>query len=271
MNKYRFYIVILLVTLIPSCENDKFPDRENTGIPLISKIMNKDGETYKEYTYNSDNLLIEEKSKYHYTRHNYNSKDQLISSEFYFDERLFSSVANISQEAFNRTEWVNPDNTEKSLIQSFDYNNQGQLFRKTYERPNSSNSEYLEFHYENGRIIKQTGYFNNARSSIVSYYYDERGNLKKTDKCLFSSDGIECSCTTTEYEYDDKNNPFLAFRQLMTPGENTNRNNITKTTYTILFEVDPSVEKVTVTRNSYRYDHKGYPVRVNDDREYVYR
>jgi hypothetical protein len=65
-------------------------------------------------------------------------------------------------------------------------------------------------------------------------------------------------------------NPFIAFKRLITPGINTNPNNITKETYTIHFEVDKWTQQVTITNNSYEYDHRGYPVKVNGEAEYVY-
>ena len=65
-------------------------------------------------------------------------------------------------------------------------------------------------------------------------------------------------------------NPFRAFKDLHTPGVNTNTNNITKETYTIHFEVDAFIEKVQVTETSYSYNRRGYPVRVNGDTEYIY-
>jgi len=57
----------------------------------------------------------------------------------------------------------------------------------------------------------------------------------------------------------------------MIPCINTNQNNITKETYTIHFEVDPWTEKVQITENSYDYNDKGYPSRVNRTVEYVYK
>ncbi len=58
-------------------------------------------------------------------------------------------------------------------------------------------------------------------------------------------------------------NPFQSFRGIMIPGKYTNPNNIVKETYTIHFEVDQSVQKVTIRTNSYRYNKDGYPEKVN--------
>ena len=67
------------------------------------------------------------------------------------------------------------------------------------------------------------------------------------------------------------NNPYQSFKRLTNPGVFTNRNNITKETYTLNFDVDPSIEKVQITENSYEYNDMGYPVKVNGMTEYIYK
>ena len=52
---------------------------------------------------------------------------------------------------------------------------------------------------------------------------------------------------------------------------NTSPNNITKETYTLHFDVDQFTQKVQVTNNTYEYNDKGYPVKVNGEVEYVYK
>jgi len=83
--------------------------------------------------------------------------------------------------------------------------------------------------------------------------------------------GIAELTTTTEYEYDNMHNPYQSFERLTTPGVFTNPNNITKETYTLNFDVAPSSEKVQITRNTYEYNDKGYPLKVNNLTEYVYK
>ena len=252
-----------------SCEKDNADKQlivENNDIPLISKVLVA-GESCYEYTYNDANLLTEEKSKFHYTKHNYNDNNLLSSSDFYMDAAMFSSISPTTI----RTIWVNPDNTEKSLTQTFEYNGNEQLARKTYTRPSVTNSEYSEFSFENDRICKQTMYWQNVMSFYIDYVYDEKENLIKESKYHVSSNGIAELWTTTEYEYDNMHNPFLAFKRLMSPSKYTNPNNITKETYTLHFEVDQFTQKVSVTNNTYEYNDKGYPVKVNGEAEYLYK
>ena len=153
-------ILIGLSLIILSCEKDELLviDNqqlvvENTDIPLIIKEL-IGGETYKEYTYNDRNLLFEEKTRWYYTSHTYSDKNLLIDSDFYVDISIVSSNSRVLEEAMSREEWVNPDNTEKSLTQTFEYNDDGQLARKIYTRPSVSNSEYNEYSYENYRISR---------------------------------------------------------------------------------------------------------------------
>ena len=88
---------------------------------------------------------------------------------------------------------------------------------------------------------------------------------------MYHRSGIAELWTTTEYEYDSMHNPYQAFKPLMSPGKFTNPNNIIKETYTIHFEVDQWTQKVQVNNNSYEYNDKGYPIKVNGDAEYVYK
>ena len=263
-------MLLFFPLILSSCEKEKQLIVENTDIPLISKVLIA-GETYYDYSYNDANLLIEEKSKFHYTKHNYNDKNLLTTSEFYVDPAMFSSDSRVVEASMNRKEWVNPDNTAKSLTKTFDYNDKEQLIRVTYIRPSVSNSEYSEFTYENDRISRQTMYWQNEISHYIDYFYDEKGNLIKQTKYRVLSTGTAELLTTTEYEFDNMQNPYQSFKRLMSPSKYTNQNNIIKETYTIHFEVDAFTQKVQVTNNTYEYNDNGYPVKVNGEAEYVYR
>lgn len=114
-------------------------------------------------------------------------------------------------------------------------------------------------------------YWKNEISGYFDFFYDGNGNLFKEVKYLVPSTGLAQLLTTTDFEYDNKENPYRSFKRLMTPGIYTNRNNITKETYTLHIEVDPWTEKVHTTENIYEYNDIGYPVRVNGTVEYVYK
>ena len=270
MNRNLFYIILFFSTIFFSCEKEKSIIIENTDLPLLSKVL-IGGELYKEYSYNQANLVSEEKSKFHYSKHNYNDRNQLIVSDFYWDISIASSNSRILEAAMNREEWVNPGNTPKSISHEFMYNKEGQLIRKAYIRPSSNISDYSEFLYEDGRIVKTSGYHDNLISGYTDYIYDENGNIHEQIKYSVSPTGVVELTTSTEFEYDTMKNPYLSFKRLMTPGIYTNQNNIIKETNTIHFEVDASIEKVQITENSYEYNEEGYPVRMNGIIEYVYK
>lgn len=266
----KIAIVLFFSLLFFSCGKEWPLIVENTDILLLSKVL-IGGESCMEYMYNDANLLTEEKSKFHYTKHNYSHNNLLSTSEFYMDPAMFSSNSTVVEASMNRKEWVNPDNTAKSLTKGFEYDGNEQLTRITFSRPSVSNSEFSEYTIENGRIIRQTMYWQNVKSYYIDYKYDENGNLTKESKYYVSSSGNEELLTTNEYEYDNMHNPFQAFKRLMAPGKYTNPNNILKDTYTIFFEVDQWTQKVQITNNSYKYNDSGYPVQVNGEAEYVYR
>lgn len=268
MREIAFMFVFSL--LFFSCEKDRPLIIENTDIPLISKVL-IGGEPYMEYSYNDANLISEEKSKFHYAKHIYNEWNQLIKSDFYWDISIASSDSRIVEAAMNRQEWVNPENTPKSISHTLEYNSQGQLVKKSYIRPPGNYSDFIEFLYKDDRIIRTTGYYKDAISGYSDYSYDDKGNIIKQQIYNVSPAGITALTTTTEYEYDDMKNPYQSFKRLMTPGIYTNQNNITKETYTLNFDVDPSIEKVQITQNIFEYNDKGYPVRVNGIVEYLYK
>jgi hypothetical protein len=184
---------------------------------------------------------------------------------------MASSSSHVIEAAMNRTEWVNPENTPKSITHLFDYKSNGQLERKSYISTAEIYSDYVEFVYENDRIIRLTGYYKDAISGYTNYIYDNLGNIIKEMRYFVSPGGITELTTTTEYEYDRMHNPYQSFKRLITPGTYTNPNNIVKETYTLNFDVDRSIEKVQVTENSYKYNEMGYPVEKNDLVKYLYK
>jgi hypothetical protein len=263
----RKIIHILLFSIIVfSCEKESPLIIENKGIPLLSKVY-VDDELLCEYSYNEANLVTEEKHEYHYTSHYYNNNNHLLRSDYYVDPDIFSS----SMPAMNREEWVNPGNTKKSLTTTFDYNSNGQLERKTYMRPSVNHSEFSEYTWENNRIIRKTMYWKNEMSGYIDYEYDNKGNLVKEEKYMFGQDGTQALWASTEYEFDNMNNPYKAFEKLLSPGKYTNRNNILKETYTVHTDLLPGINDVSVIEYSYEYNEQGYPVKVNGNVRYVYK
>jgi antitoxin component YwqK of YwqJK toxin-antitoxin module len=270
MRKIILAASFLLILI--SCKKDNplyTPVVENTDIPLISMVL-IGGEVFSEFTYNEFNLVSEEKSKFHYTRHTYNENNQLILTEAYWDLSMASSNSAVVEAGMNRTEWVNPENTPLSITHELIYNGGGEVTRKNYIRTGDVNSDYVEFLYENDRIVMESGYSNDILRGYSELFYDDRGNLVKKLRYDVPESGIAQLNTTTEYELDFNPNPFQAFKRLVTPGIYTNANNIIKETTTIHNETDPNI-RIQVVENSFEYDSDGYPIKLNGITEYIYQ
>ena len=265
----RTLLMLFISLLFFSCEKDRQPIIENGDNPLLSKVS-IGSEIYEVYTYNEANLLTEEKSKFRYARHSYNSLNQLIESDFYWDISMASSDSRVIEAAMNRKEWVSPENTPKSVSHKFEYDSKGQVLLKYFIRTTGNNGDLIEFHYENDRIVRSTGDNNNSISGYTEYQYDESGNVIRQTRYTVSSPGIAELSTTTDYEYDKMHNPFQSFRRLITPGIYTNPNNIIREIYTLHFDAGPGIEKVQITDYTYEYNVRGYPVKVNGETEYEY-
>jgi len=271
MNPKLISILLTFLAFFISCEKDEPLNIENTDIPLLSKVI-IDSELYYEYTYNNANLISEEKSKLHYTKHHYNDKNQLTSTDFYWDNSIFSSCSYVVDSALQRKEWVNPENTNKSGYNTFEYNNIRQLLKLTTYRLTTDYETYSKFSYDyDGRISRQFFYYEDKVSGYIDYLYDDRGNISIKYKYYVSDIGDAELSTTTKYEFDNKHNPYKSFKRLLLPGINTNQNNIIKETYTIHFEVDPYIDTIQITETSYEYNDREYPIRKNKSTEYVYK
>ncbi len=258
--KYCKVVCLVVVFFVLSCNKE---DPGFSGDMALLKEVCFGLEKMYVYTYNNDNQLYEEKSKWYYTKYNY-SRGRLESSDHYLDQRVFSSSSTLSDSAYHRTDWVNPNNTEKYSTTSYEYEN-GKLVTT------SNYLGYSTYSYdENNRITRRTHYHNEVISGYHDFFYDENGNLTKELHYIVPESGEPELQTTTEFIFDNKHNPYLAFSSLMNPGLYTNKNNIVEETYTIHFEVDSSVEKIQVTENIYEYNEAGYPVLKNGNVEYRY-
>jgi hypothetical protein len=269
MKAKFLYIFLIVVFALFSCGKESFYEKIGDGTLLKQIII--EGEVFYEYNYNSADLILEEKNKFHYTKYTYNSKNQMIQSDSYWDERLVSSNSFVLEEAMNRIEWVSPENTERDVYSTYKYSRNGQLEKRITHRLNSDYTSNSLFYYnKQGRIERITSYNEGKASSYDQYTYDAIGNLTKKERYNILGNGNAELRTTTEYEFDNKHNPYLSFRELIYPGQNTNRNNIVKETYTLHFEVDDFIDQIQISEYNFEYSINGYPVSMNDVFEYVY-
>ncbi len=260
MKLKLIFLIIFCVAILHSCDKEResiFPV-ENQDSPLLTKEIYSD-ELFNQYTYSNENLLKERKSKWAYTVYHYNENHQLVTYDFYYDSRIFSSDWATAQAAMNRTDWVTPENTELTGTGKYFYSKNGQLEKIQVTNLSSGTNFLTTFDYDaNGRIAKKTFRDNNQAESFIEYAYDERGNLIRETR-YYLSNGASQKSSTTEYLYDNQKNPYKAFQRLLLPGENTNENNIVKQTVTF-YEDIPGVDKVQVAESAYQYNQQGYPV-----------
>ncbi len=264
MKTYLIIPGLLFIISLCSCEKGEEGFFNNNTDNVFLKQLLYEGERQYEYTYNDEGQILEEKSKWHYTRHNYKNH-RVKSSDHYIDPGIYSSSSFRADSAWNRKEWVNPGNTEKYSTQTYDYDGNNKLVKT------SNYLGYSKYSYdENNRISRRTFFHDEKKTGYIDFSYDEKDNLVKKLHYFFLESGKAELQTTTEYKFDNKSNPYRAFHSLMIPGLHTNTNNIVKETYIIHFEVDEVIEETQITENKYEYNEKGYPVRRNGVIEYVY-
>jgi hypothetical protein len=265
MKNESFVLLIFAFFASVSCEKEMIPPVENVGVPLIVKEVYSD-ELYHEYTYNEQNLVKESKSKWFYTLYHYDANNRVTGTDLYEDPGIYSSNLLTSEAAMNRTQWVSPENTDKSAKTSYTYKNQVLESIIVLRIPGGAQN-MSSFQYDDkGRILNQVFYSEGKASGRIVYSYDGSGNVSKEEQY---AGGVLSS--TRIYEYDNKHNPFAVFGHLLTPGIYTNENNITRETQILANNTDPGIETVHVTESTYEYNEQDYPVTKNGFIRYEYK
>lgn len=260
MKKLPFLLFLSLSVILAFGQSESV--NKKSEIPFISKIY-IDNELYMEYSCNSLNRLSEEKSKYSYTKYDYNDKNQLISLVCYLDLAFLSSDSKVLEAAKAKQEWANPENSTKIKEEQFEYNDYGQLIKLTDLKG------YCTFSYDKkSRISRQNYYKNDTIYRYIDFAYDKKGNLLKMCNYEFDTSGKPQLIFSYEYEFDNRLNPFRAFSALGPIfGKYTNFNNIIKETQMMLGMEN---QKQSITYE-YEYNANGYPVTVNKSMKYIYK
>jgi len=268
---------LLFVSIFLSCKKEDLStglssgNSGNTAALIISKVL-IDNQCANEYVYNDSNLVTTEKSKFDFTINHYNALGQLASTDFYGNDDILSSDAQVVQAAMNSSVWVTSANGVNGGSLTYYYNDNGQLTKTAYSRPLLTGSENSEFIYDSSnRISRQTMYWENAATGYIDYSYDKKGNLIKEMLYNLSSEGAAELITTTQYEFDSKLNPYKSSSKLLLPGIDTNPNNIIKETYTIHLSQVQGTDKAQITQTTYTYNTMGYPLTKNGNISYIYK
>ena len=264
---------LLFVTIFLSCKKEDLSDVGNpvtAKTPLLSKVLENNQSSY-EYVYNDSNLITEVKTRFDYTLNHYNSKGQIVTSEYYTNDDILSSDAQVSATAMSAEGLITADNGKKTGIITYEYNDNEQLIKSTNTLTAPVSSEFSEFSYDsNNRISRQTMYWDNTATGYIDYSYDGNGNLISEMLYNTQSSGDPELTTTTTYTFDNQPNPYKMSGILMIPGTNTNRNNIIAETYTIHLSADQGSDNVQTTTNVYQYNSLGFPVSKNGNVTFVY-
>lgn len=238
---------------------------------MLSQVLIDNQAAYV-YVYNDSSQLATKKSKFDFTVHHHNSLGQLSSTDYYGNDDILSSDAQVVQTAMNSSVWVTSASGVNCGSLSYVYNNNGQLIKTTYSRPQLTSTEYSVFNYDaSNRINKQTMYWEDIATGYIDYSYDGKGNMIKEVLYNQPLTGAAELITTTLYEFDSKLNPYKSVSKLLIPGVDTNPNNITKETYTIHLAPGQGADKAQVTQNKYVYNTSGYPITKNGNTTYVYK
>ena len=261
---------LLLVGVFLSCKKqDEASIAVNTKTQMLSQVK-IDNQPSIAYSYNTSSLISEEKGRYDFSSYHYNANNQLVTTDYYTNNNILSSDQQVYTTAINQQGWFTPDITNKGGTISYEYNDKAQLIKSTYT-PVTGSSQYSEFSYgTNDKISRQLLYWDNKETGYIDYSYDAGGNLTQEDLYYLSSTGVAELSTTMQYAFDTQQNPYKSVSRLMTPGINTNPNNIIKETYTIHLKADQGGDKVEITETTYKYNGTGFPISKNGNTEYIY-
>ncbi len=143
-----------------------------------------------------------------------------LSNRNFISTLQFTAAAVIVlEEAMKRKEWVNAKNSPKQLTKTYEYKDNGQLYRINFIRPSVNDSEYSEYTWENDRISRQSMYRKRLLTGYIDFLYDDRGNLIKQTKYYVPASGIPELSTTNEYEYDIYGQSVSVFQGNNDPGK----------------------------------------------------
>jgi hypothetical protein len=269
-------VLLLMIGILTSCERP-VPDPGdqklyNTDIKLIMLEL-KSGATHKIYNYNEDRTIKEVYGRDFYTKyvHVKGFMEQIITYRTEVEEPVEKSRGmnyQLPLETVYDTTAANRKYVTDLLHDSY-----GRVVVKNMvEKSEDGTVPYLsvQIMYElDGRIRERTVTDNTGSTKIYTYEYDDNDNIAFENVYRVVSGGPPEHERMIEYQYDDKRNPFIIFKEEAEPGRDTNKNNITHIKTTWYLDPPPAgaIVNETVT---YSYTALGYPHNVNGIYTYNY-
>jgi len=264
-----FGLIIISLIIHMSCSKEqKISDLKLDNYSIKSIISN--GKTSTKYIYNSIGKIAESHGFYFFNRYIYDDNGILIKKE--------GTAPILSSILHERRELMTSQNSTISNYSVFEYNQDGKVEKiKNYYKKNGKfdYTSMISLDYEGNNIVKWN--LHDADNIITQFYlyeYDNNENVIKSKyySYLFNT-GLEPKLIReTSFKYDDKNNPFVIYKDLGRPGLYTNTNNIIESN-SILYEDMPGIDKYSTSSTNYEYNSKGLPVKVsseNSEHEYKY-
>lgn len=264
-----FGLLIIVLTVITSCSKDFFAENLITGNYSIRSILT-DGKTISKFTYNTNGKIAESQSFYFCNKYTYDDNNRLIKEEVAVDPNIVSSSMPVE-----KTELMTSQNSTFTGYYLFEYDSAGKLVtQKNYFKKNGqyTYTSMITFEYEGDKIIKRN--LHNSENTITQFYtyeYDQKGNVTKEKyySYLFISGTEPKLVSEVAFKYDDKNNPFIIYKDLGQPGIYSNTNNIIETSTISYVEVQ-GIDQFSTSQTTYQYNDNGFPIRVNNAEEYLY-
>ena len=184
MKTFRITILSLCTSTLlffVACEKEPLNVRPPSTDFLISKIF-KEGKLYQEYIYNDNKNLIRvnyyyDDSVYHFEAYKYNSEGRAIKKEYSDD-----------------------------YYETYEYDESGRFLKLNSHYNDSTIYSVTEFTYNpEGQIEKGLVTARGRDSWDINYTYDSRGNI--LTRIEGPEQGSQFALSSSEFEYDDKNNP----------------------------------------------------------------
>lgn len=269
-------ILLLTISILTSCERP-VPDPGdqklyNTDIKLIMSEL-KGGAPHKIYNYNEDRTIKEVFGRDFYTEyvHVKGFMEEIITYRTEVEEPVEKSgMVNyqLPLETVYDTTTANVKYVTDLIHDSY-----GRVVVKnTVEISEAGRFPYLSVQiiYElDGRIRERTVTDNTGSTRTYTYEYDNYDNIAFENVYRVGAGGPPEREKMIEYQYDNKKNPFIIFKDEAEPGRDTNKNNIIhiKTTWYLDPPATGAIVNETVT---YSYTALGYPYNVNGTYTYNY-
>jgi hypothetical protein len=205
-------VVALAITAF-SCSKDKDNNNNNTN------------QSHCYLDQMTDNNVLNE-------RYIYNSSNQVTRINEYSDNGKLQYIGTVKYGSDGKVSSFTLSDTfgMGMYLYTPTYNSDGTLQKTTMTGLGSSSDNYTnEFEYSNGRVSKQTEYYNGSEQQYEEYTYDANGN-PTTIKTYINNTGIPDLMSTETREYDSKAIPDVPALFLLNPTHGNH--NITKVTKT---------------------------------------